>query len=109
MPPEPSPRAVACMRESTEEQGRGFSPDAQREAIRKFADENGLALVGEYCDFHSGWKGADARSEFRRLMADAAARRFDCAQTLDRSRPGGRRSSTRPLPERATFYMLTPH
>ena len=34
MPPEPSPRAVAYVRESTEEQGQGFSPDAQREAIR---------------------------------------------------------------------------
>jgi DNA invertase Pin-like site-specific DNA recombinase len=54
MPPEPLSRAVAYVRESTEEQGQGFSPDAQRGAIRKFASENGLALVGEYCDFHSG-------------------------------------------------------
>src|SRR5213083_1259631 len=78
VPPEPSPRAVAYVRESTEEQGQGFSPDAQREAIRTFAAENGLALVGEYCDFHSGWKHADGRPEFQRLMSDAAERRFDC-------------------------------
>src|SRR6266487_5776262 len=77
VPPEPSPRAVAYVRESTEEQGQGFSPDAQREAIRTFAAENGLALVGEYCDFHSGWKRADSRPGFQRLMSDAAARRFD--------------------------------
>ena len=46
-------RAVAYVRESTEEQGQGFSPDAQRQGIRRFAPENGLELVGEYCDFHS--------------------------------------------------------
>src|SRR3989454_4783083 len=78
VPPEPSPRAVAYVRESTEEQGQGFSPDAQRQAIRTFAAENGLALVGEYCDYHSGWKRADGRPEFQRLMSDAAERRFDC-------------------------------
>lgn len=47
-------RAVAYIRESTEEQGQGFSPDAQREGIRRFAQENDLELVDEYCDFHSG-------------------------------------------------------
>ena len=86
MPPEPSPRAVAYVRESTEEQGQGFSPDAQREAIRTFAAENGLALVAEYCDFHSGWKRADGRPEFQRLMSDAAERRFDCVLVYHTSR-----------------------
>src|SRR5438477_1463508 len=86
VPPEPSPRAVAYVRESTEEQGQGFSPDAQREAIRTFAAENGLALVGEYCDFHSGWKRADARPEFQRLSSDAAERRFDCVLVYQTSR-----------------------
>ena len=42
------PRAVAYVRESTEEQGKGFSPDAQREAIRRFAEENELELVDDY-------------------------------------------------------------
>src|ERR1700691_4544113 len=65
-------RAVAYVRESTEEQGQGFSPDAQRETIRKFAVENDLDLIGEYCDFHSGWRKSEARPEFQRLMADAA-------------------------------------
>jgi DNA invertase Pin-like site-specific DNA recombinase len=44
-------RAVAYVRESTEEQGQGFSPDAQREGIRRFAPENDLELIGEYCRF----------------------------------------------------------
>ncbi len=86
MPPEPAPRAVAYIRESTEEQGQGFSPDAQREAIRKFVAENGLSLVGEYCDFHSGWRKADGRPEFQHLMADAAERRFDVVLVYHTSR-----------------------
>ena len=49
-------RAAAYVRESTEEQGQGFSPDAQRQAIAAFATENTLELIGEYCDFHSGWR-----------------------------------------------------
>jgi site-specific DNA recombinase len=86
VPPEPAPRAVAYVRESTEEQGEGFSPDAQRQAIRKFAAENNLALVGEYCDFHSGWKRAGSRPDFQRLMSDAAERRFDCVLVYHTSR-----------------------
>ena len=65
-------RAAAYVRESTEEQGQGFSPDAQRQAIARFAAENDLELIGEYCDFHSGWRKSEARPEFQRLMADAA-------------------------------------
>ncbi len=79
-------RAVAYVRESTEEQGQGFSPDAQRQAIAKFAQENDLELVGEYCDFHSGWRKSEARPEFQRLMADAAAKRFDVVLVFHTSR-----------------------
>jgi DNA invertase Pin-like site-specific DNA recombinase len=82
------PRAVAYVRESTEEQGKGFSPDAQREAIRRFADANELELelVEDYCDFRSGWKQADGRPEFQRLMADAADRRFEVVLVYHTSR-----------------------
>src|SRR5436189_291144 len=86
VPPEPSLRAVAYVRESTEEQGQGFSPDAQREAIRTFAAEHNLELTGEYCDFHSGWKRADGRPQFQQLMVDAAERRFDCVLVYHTSR-----------------------
>lgn len=44
-------RAVAYIRESTEEQGQGFSPDAQREGIRRFAPENDLELTAETATF----------------------------------------------------------
>jgi DNA invertase Pin-like site-specific DNA recombinase len=79
-------RAVAYVRESTEEQGQGFSPDAQRQGIRRFAPENNLELVGEYCDFHSGWRKSEARPEFQRLMADAAEGKFDVVLVFHTSR-----------------------
>ncbi len=79
-------RAVAYVRESTEEQGEGFSPDAQREGIRRFAPENNLELIGEYCDFHSGWRKSEARPEFQRLMADAAEGKFDVVLVFHTSR-----------------------
>ena len=79
-------RAVAYVRESTEEQGQGFSPDAQREAIKRFAAENDLDLVEEYCDFHSGWRKTDGRRDFHRLMFDAAEKRFDVVLVFHTSR-----------------------
>ncbi|MGO9320535.1 MAG: recombinase family protein [Solirubrobacteraceae bacterium] len=79
-------RAVAYIRESTEEQGQGFSPDAQREGIRRFAPENNLELTGEYCDFHSGWRKSEARPQFQRLMADAAEGKFDVVLVFHTSR-----------------------
>jgi DNA invertase Pin-like site-specific DNA recombinase len=79
-------RAVAYVRESTEEQGEGFSPDAQRERIREFAPENDLQLIGEYCDFHSGWRKSASRPEFQRLMADAAEGKFDVVLVFHTSR-----------------------
>ncbi len=85
MPDSPK-RAVAYVRESTEEQGQGFSPGAQRETIRKFAGENDLELIGEYCDFHSGWRKSEARPEFQRLMADAAQGMFDVVLVFHTSR-----------------------
>lgn len=85
-PIDSQPRAVAYVRESTEEQGQGFSPDAQRQAIGKFAAENDLELVAEYCDFHSGWRKSEARPEFQRLMADAAEGKFDVVLVYHTSR-----------------------
>jgi DNA invertase Pin-like site-specific DNA recombinase len=79
-------RAAAYVRESTEEQGQGFSPDAQRQAITNFARENDLELIGEYCDFHSGWRKSEARPEFQRLMADAAEGKLDVVLVYHTSR-----------------------
>ena len=65
---------------------QGFSPDAQRETIERFAAENDLDLIDEYTDFHSGWRKTDGRRNFHRLMADAAERRFDVVLVFHTSR-----------------------
>ncbi len=57
----PTRRAVAYIRESTEEQGRGYSPDGQRQAIARYAADHGMQLADEYLDFETG-READKRA-----------------------------------------------
>ncbi len=71
-------RAVAYLRESTEEQGRGVAPEVQRAAARKFASENGITIIREYLDLHSACgEKSMARPEFARMLRDAADGGFD--------------------------------
>jgi Resolvase, N terminal domain len=62
------------------------TPPIQREGIRRFAPENNLELIGEYCDFHSGWRKSEARPEFQCLMASAAEGKFDVVLVFHTSR-----------------------
>ncbi len=78
-------RAVAYIRESTEEQGRGYSPDGQRQAIARYATDHGLALGDEYLDFETG-RAADKRPGFQRLIEDAMEHRFDVVLVFHTSR-----------------------
>ena len=83
--PAGSRRAVAYIRESTEEQGRGYSPDGQRQAVSRYARDHDLDLIDEYLDFETG-RQADKRPGFQRLIEDAMARRFDCVLVFHTSR-----------------------
>jgi DNA invertase Pin-like site-specific DNA recombinase len=83
--PEAVRRAVAYIRESTEEQGRGYSPDGQRQAIARYAQEHHLDLVDEYLDFETG-RLAEKRPGFQRLIEDAMEHRFDCVLVFHTSR-----------------------
>ncbi len=78
-------RAVAYVRESTEEQGRGYSPDGQRQAIARYATDHGMQLTEEYLDFETG-READKRPGFQRLIEDAMERRFDVVLVFHTSR-----------------------
>jgi site-specific DNA recombinase len=78
-------RAVAYVRESTEEQGKGFSPEGQRQAIASYAREHGFELLDEYMDFESGRK-VEKRDEFQRLIGDAGAHKFDAVLIFHTSR-----------------------
>lgn len=77
--------AVAYVRESTEEQGRGYSPDGQRQAISRYATEHALTLGEEYLDFETG-RLADKRPGFQRLIEDAMEHRFDVVLVFHTSR-----------------------
>ena len=70
---------IPYLRVSTDRQGRsGLGLEAQREAIRRFADSENLKLAGEYAEVETG-KGADAlelRPQLR--LALDKARKLRC-------------------------------
>jgi len=93
-------RAVAYVRESTEEQGKGFSPEGQRQAIAAYACEHGFALIDEYMDLESG-RGVEKRDDFQRLIGDAGAHKFDAVLIFHTSR-GSRETRSRPSTTRSS-------
>lgn len=61
--------AVAYLRVSTEKQGRsGLGLEAQREAVARYARENGLTVAAEYVEVETG-KGSKALSKRPQLLA----------------------------------------
>jgi DNA invertase Pin-like site-specific DNA recombinase len=73
-------KAVAYLRVSTLQQHRsGLGIEAQRAAITRFAEAEGLAIIGEYVEAETG-KGADALDRRPQLAAAlATARSAKCA------------------------------
>lgn len=73
------PDAIAYYRVSTQAQGRsGLGLEAQREAVRRFAEANALSLIFEFEEIETG-KGADALDRRPVLaMALREARRQKC-------------------------------
>jgi len=71
---------VAYFRVSTRRQGRsGLGLDAQRAAVARFAEANGLAIAGEHIEIETG-RGEDALERRPQLAAAlAAARKAKCA------------------------------
>lgn len=72
-------QAVTYLRVSTERQGKsGLGLEAQREAIARFAEREGVDLLGEFVEVETG-KGSDALDRRPQLAAAlAAARRAKC-------------------------------
>jgi DNA invertase Pin-like site-specific DNA recombinase len=71
--------AIAYYRVSTQRQGRsGLGLEAQRAAVARFAEAEGLAIVGEFTEVETG-KGSDALDRRPQLSAAlAAARQQKC-------------------------------
>ncbi len=66
---------IAYIRVSTQAQGKsGLGIEAQREAIRRFAEAEGLELAGEHVEIETG-KGADALDRRPKLAAALAEAR----------------------------------
>jgi DNA invertase Pin-like site-specific DNA recombinase len=75
-------RAVAYYRVSTQQQHRsGLGIEAQRAAVQRFAEAEGITLIGEYVEAETG-KGADALDRRPQLAAALAAARSAKASVL---------------------------
>ena len=57
-------------RVSTSMQVDGYSLDAQRDKLRKYADYEGMTIAGEYSDEGFSGKNVKNRPEFQRMMED---------------------------------------
>ena len=81
-------RAALYARVSTEEQAEeGYSIDAQLGAMRACAAGKGWDVAKEYVD--AGYSArSDSRPDFKAMIADAKARRFDVllVHTAERGR-----------------------
>ena len=66
-------KAYMYTRVSTSMQVDGYSLDAQKAKIRKYADAFEYAIVGEYEDAGKSGKSIAGRAEFKRMLEDIEA------------------------------------
>ncbi len=73
-------QAVAYLRVSTGKQAKsGLGLEAQRQAVSRFAETEGIELAGEHVEVETGKKGADALDRRPKLAAALAqARKAKC-------------------------------
>lgn len=57
-------------RVSTSMQVDGYSLDAQKDKLRKYAEFQNMLVAGEYCDEGKSGKNIEGRSEFLRMLRD---------------------------------------
>ena len=68
------------MRVSTAMQVEGYSLEAQKERLNKFADFQNLEVVREYCDAVKSGKNITGRPEFAQMLQYVAAVIFAVCQ-----------------------------
>ena len=71
------PKCYTYIRVSTAMQVEGYSLEAQRDRLTKFADYQGMEVVREYCDAGKSGKNITGRPEFTQMLQDVAAERDD--------------------------------
>ena len=57
-------------RVSTSMQVEGYSLDAQKDKLRKYADYQEMSIVGEYSDDGKSGKSVEGRPQFKQMLAD---------------------------------------
>lgn len=81
----PQKIGVGYIRESTEDQDKGFSPDAQKKGIEEYAKRNNIKLINIYKDLVSG-RVAKKRDEFQVMIEQAMQKKFDVIIVFHTSR-----------------------
>ena len=70
------------MRVSTAMQVDGYSLEAQKERLMKFAEFQEMEVVREYCDAGKSGKSITGRPEFQRMLQDVSEERDGVAFIL---------------------------
>ena len=65
-------RCYIYVRVSTSMQVDGYSLEAQRDRLIKFAEFQGMEVVREYCDAGKSGKNISGRPEFSQMLQDVA-------------------------------------
>lgn len=65
-------KCYTYIRVSTSMQVEGYSLEAQKERLNKFADFQGIEVVREYCDAGKSGKNITGRPEFTQMLNDVA-------------------------------------
>ena len=76
---------VGYIRESTEEQDKGFSPDNQKRTIQEYANKHNIKITEWYKDLISGTK-ASKRDDFQQMIGDAMLKKFEVILVFHTSR-----------------------
>ena len=63
-------RCYIYTRVSTSMQVEGYSLEAQKERLRKYADFQEMVIVGEYSDEGKSGKSIEGRQEFMQMLRD---------------------------------------
>ena len=75
-------KCYTYIRVSTDMQVDGYSLDAQRERLKKYADYQGYEIVREYCDAGKSGKSITGRPEFSNMLNDIVSQRDDISFVL---------------------------
>ena len=65
-----SPKCYIYTRVSTSMQVEGYSLDAQKDRLRKYAEFQEMKIAGEYCDEGKSGKNVEGRPEFLKMLRD---------------------------------------